>query len=178
VSGVIAAGHRKIAAPALGGPDAEGENRRITTMEERLRGYLDALRDAGLEAPERYRPPARERAGVRAAMLELLRAPDRPTAVFGLDDSFMLGIVDAVYQENLAWPDDISLFGFDDTEWTTVLRPPLSVIAQPAGELGACAAETLIARIAEPDRPRQFVTLATTWTPRASIGAPRAEGAS
>ncbi|MDR1710962.1 MAG: LacI family transcriptional regulator [Propionibacteriaceae bacterium] len=169
VSRAIAAGHTRIATPEHGGADSKQEFCRITTMEDRFRGYLDAMANAGIEVPDRYRPKARHREGVRDAVLDLLRGPDRPTALFGLDDSFMLGIVDAANAENLAWPADIAIFGFDDTDWTTVLRPPLSVIAQPAYELGLCAAEALAARIADPSRPPAMTTLATSWTERSSL---------
>lgn len=99
----------------------------------------------------------------------MLNSADRPTAVFGLDDSFTLGIIDAVYGCDLVVPDQVSIFGFDDTEWTTVVRPPLSVIAQPAYDLGTCAAQALLHRIHAPDAPRQTHVLPTTWIERGSI---------
>lgn len=166
---VIDAGHRKIAAPILRTKGSDGQANLISTMLERHQGYRDAMAEAGLAVPEAYQPSASGRAEVRAVMTEMLSGPDRPTAVFGLDDSFTLGIIDAVYACDLKIPEQVSIFGFDDTEWTTVVRPPLSVIAQPAYDLGAAAAQALLRRIQAPDGPRSTQVLPTTWIERASI---------
>jgi LacI family transcriptional regulator len=127
------------------------------------------MAEAGLAVPAAYTPGAHGRAEVRTVTTEMLSRPDRPTAVFGLDDSFTLGIIDAVYACDLEVPEQVSIFGFDDTEWTTVVRPPLSVIAQPAYDLGACAAQALLRRIQAPDDPRRTHVLPTTWIERGSI---------
>ena len=166
---VIAAGHTRIAAPILRTKGPDGRANLISTMVERHQGYRDAMSEAGLLVPSFYTPGAHGRSEVRAAVTQMLRRPDRPTAVFGLDDSFTLGIIDAVYATGLVMPHEVSVFGFDDTEWTTVVRPPLSVIAQPAYDVGTCAAESLVHRIQAPDEPRQKHVLATTWIERGSI---------
>lgn len=169
VQRVIAAGHSRIAAPLLRTRGPDGRGNVISTMSERHQGYLDAMSEAGLTVPEFLTPGAHGRAEVRSVMTEMLAHPDRPTAVFALDDSFMLGIIDAVYGSGLDLPRDVSIFGFDDTDWTTVVRPPLSVIAQPAYELGARAAEVLLRRIQAPREPRSTHVLPTTWVERESI---------
>ena len=166
---VIASGHSRIAAPILRTSGRSGHGNLISTMQERHQGYRDAMAEAGLPVPEIYVPSAHGRAEVRAVVTEMLARPERPTALFGLDDSFTLGIIDAVYASDLLIPDQVSVFGFDDTDWTTVVRPPLSVIAQPAYDLGACAAQTLLRRIQAPDAPRQTQVLPTTWIERDSV---------
>ena len=47
----------------------------------------------------------------------------------------------------LACPEDISLLGFDDFYWATLLRPRLTVVRQPAREIGMVAARLLIDHI-------------------------------
>lgn len=169
VQRVIAAGHVRIAAPVFRTMTDEGRANQISTMAERHRAYRDAMTAAGLETPEAYSPSVRGRGEMAQAVGELLRRPDRPTALFGLDDSFTMGIVDAGYDSGLRIPEEISIFGFDDTEWTTVVRPPLTVIAQPAYDLGECAARMLLRRMQHPEEPRQTEILATTWIERDSI---------
>jgi LacI family transcriptional regulator len=169
VGRVLAAGHKLIAAPAQGPDPATGRTEPLTTMGQRHRGYLDAVKAAGLELPAGYAPPANTRADVARQVGQLLASQARPSAVFGLDDSFMLGIIDAIRAERLEIGPDISVFGFDDTDWTTVVSPPLSVISQPAYELGAKAAELLEARIDNPSRPLEHCELLTTWIERESI---------
>ncbi|MDR1430976.1 MAG: LacI family transcriptional regulator [Propionibacteriaceae bacterium] len=173
VKRVIEAGHTLIATPKHGGFNSVGEPNLVSTMEERFRGYADALADAGLEVPEEYHCVAANRESVRQTALALLRSKNRPTALFGLDDSFSLGIIDAIYAAELDIPKDISFFAFDDTDWTTVIRPPLSVVSQPAYELGIRAARTLIRRIDEPAAGVSVCTLPTTWVGRSSVGAPK-----
>ncbi|MGC3952813.1 MAG: LacI family DNA-binding transcriptional regulator [Propionicimonas sp.] len=169
VQHVIEAGHTRIAAPVFRTTSDQGQANLISTMEERHRAYRDALAAAGLAAGPGYCPSVRGRQEVATAVRELLADPDRPTALFGLDDSFTMGIVDAAYASGLAIPQQVSIFGFDDTEWTTVVRPPLSVIAQPAYELGSCAAQLLLRRMRTPDAPRQTRVLPTTWIERDSV---------
>lgn len=169
VQRVIAAGHSRIAAPLLRTQGADGRGNVMSTMSERHQGYRDAMNEAGLAVPGFLTPSANGRAEVRNVVTELLARQDRPTAVFALDDHFMLGIIDAAYASGLDLPRDVSIFGFDDTDWTTVVRPPLSVIAQPAYELGARAAEVLLRRIQAPGEPRSTHVLQTTWIERESI---------
>jgi LacI family transcriptional regulator len=64
----------------------------------------------------------------------------------------------------------VSIVGFDDLEWTTIVRPPLTVIAQPVYELGLTAARRLLARIAGDESPAMVITLATTFIVRQSTG--------
>lgn len=170
VARVIAAGHVLIAAPTLvtAGPERKADL--ITTIGERYQGYRDAMRDAGLDVPPRLTPSGRGRDEVRNVMLELLSDEARPSAVFALDNSFMIGTIDAVHSLGLEVPREISVFGFDDTEWTTVVQPPLSVISQPAYDLGVEAARVLVRRIHEPSQPVQVQVLPTAWVERGSVG--------
>lgn len=169
VQRVTAAGHTRIAAPVFRTTTEDGHANQISTMAERHQAYRDAMAAAGLATPDAYSPSVRGRAGVASAVRDLLRRSDRPTALFGLDDSFTMGIVDAAYDADLQIPEEVSIFGFDDTEWTTVVRPPLSVIAQPAYDLGECSARMLLRRMQQPDAPRQTEILPTTWIERASV---------
>lgn len=79
-----------------------------------------------------------------------------------------LGAMLALADLGMRVPDDISLVGFDDLEWTTLVSPPLTVVAQPAADLGTFAAERVLLRIAgEGGRPRRF-KLETRLIARAS----------
>jgi LacI family transcriptional regulator len=81
-----------------------------------------------------------------------------------------LGAVAGTQQVGLRVPEDVSLVGFDDLEWTTIITPPLTVVAQPVYELGATAATRLIARIQGDAADARTFTLATTFMLRASTG--------
>lgn len=171
VKQVIKYGHKLIACPTLNSSTTANSATLTTTM-ERHRGYLDAMTDAGLHVHADCSPRVRGREAVRDAMTALLNREERPTAVFALDNSFMLGSIDAVQKLELSIPNQLSVFGFDDLEWATLIQPPLSVIAQPAYELGLKASEVLVRRIREQEHPLQIEVIPTTWIERGSIGSP------
>jgi DNA-binding LacI/PurR family transcriptional regulator len=46
----------------------------------------------------------------------------------------------------------VAIIGFDDLPWAEALDPPLTVVRQPAYEVGQAAAELLLKRLADPKR--------------------------
>lgn len=77
--------------------------------------------------------------------LDLLSRPDRPTAIFAGSDYIALGIARAARECGLRIPDDLSLVGYDNLPIVEWLNPPLTTVHQPLREMGALAAEMLIA---------------------------------
>ena len=140
-------GHRRIT--ALVGA-------RSTTGQQRRAGFEAALQAQGLPAPARLLPPTAEAA--RAATLELLATDERPQALLATNGLLLLGAAQALQQRGLRVPADIALAGFDNNDWTALLPPGITVIAQPTLEIGRTAVELLLQRIKEPARtPRRVV---------------------
>lgn len=141
----------------------------ISSAAERIQGYRDALETVGI-TPDGHLMSlggATREDGYRAAR-RLLEGPDRPTALFTANNFMTVGTMLALADLGLHVPDDISLVGFDDLEWTTLVDPPLTVVAQPAAELGTVAAERVLVRLAGGGgRPRRF-KLETKLITRAS----------
>jgi LacI family transcriptional regulator len=67
----------------------------------------------------------------------------------------------------------MSLVGFDDVQWMEMVSPPITVVEQPAVELGRRAASLLLRRIAEPDSAATVELLQPSLLVRGSTGAPR-----
>lgn len=129
-----------------------------TTGRERRQGFEKALREHDLTpAVMRYLPP-RIQAGHEAA-LAILSAPDRPDAILASNSLLSAGALEAIRELNLIIPDDVALAGFDETTWSTLVQPALTVIAQPTYEIGQTAMELLLKRIAQPDAPVRQVIL-------------------
>jgi LacI family transcriptional regulator len=130
---------------------------RTSTTQERVQGYRSALRRAGIDLVPAYlkfgdfhRESAREMAG------ELLDLDVPPTAIFTTDSVITLGVLEALQAARIAIPQEMSLLGFDDPEWSLVVRPALTVIAQPAYDIGTVAAQRVIAQIrGGTQRPRR-----------------------
>jgi LacI family fructose operon transcriptional repressor len=60
---------------------------------------------------------------------------------------------------DLSVPDQVGLSTFDDSFWTRLVTPAVTVIDQPAYEMGQTATELLLKRINEPERPTREIIL-------------------
>lgn len=111
---------------------------------ERLAGYKEALKEAGVSAPERWVFPANYLCedGYRA-MQEILRVLPDCTGVFAGNDSMAYGALQAIHEAGFAVPKDIALVGFDDLEFSAFTNPPLTTIRQPRYEMGKKSMEIL-----------------------------------
>jgi LacI family transcriptional regulator, galactose operon repressor len=166
VSHLLARGHRHVA--LISGPLSH------STARERQQGYELALARAGIRLrPELIQQGDFRELGGYDSMRALLALPAPPDAVFVANNLMTLGALRALHEAGRRIPDDVALVGFDDMPWATSLNPPLTAVAQPAHEMGATAAELLLARIADPQRPLRHVVLDTRLVVRASCGAPR-----
>ena len=54
------------------------------------------------------------------------------------------GVVRAVLDQGLRIPEDLSLIGFDNVEFSSIIHPPLTTIHQPKYEMGQAAVEILL----------------------------------
>lgn len=115
---------------------------------ERLKGYEDAMRQAGLEIRREYIKTGRHSTEVGyERMKELLASPDRPTAVLMGNYDTMLGAVLAVNESEFSCPEDISLIGFDSLMISGVVRPSWYMVVQPMEKMCEKAVELLLKRI-------------------------------
>ncbi len=138
-----------------------------TTGRERRQGFEKALREYNLTPVAlRYLPPRIE-AG-HEATLAILSGPDRPEAILATNSLLSAGALEAIRELNLTMPDDVALVGFDETTWTTLVQPTLTVIAQPTYEIGQTAMELLLKRIEQPETPARQVILKGQLLARAS----------
>jgi DNA-binding LacI/PurR family transcriptional regulator len=161
-------GHRRIA--VIGGPKT------FLCARARLDGFRAALDEA--EVPV---DPALVRHGrfdyadglLHGEALLNLRTP--PTAIVCGDDLQAMGVYEAARRGGLRIPEDLSVIGFDDIEFTRWSGPPLTTVRQPIEEMGATAAALVLA-LADGERPTQTrIELATTLIIRNSTTAPRAD---
>ncbi len=134
---LIESGHRRVA--LVNGPE------HVSTARDRLRGYRDALAFADAPRGDEYvrGGPFTVEHG-RVATLDLLGLRRRPDAIFSSSAILTAGVVWALRQHGVRWPDDIGLVGFGDDTWASLVTPPLTVIEQPAQQLGEVAARLLL----------------------------------
>jgi DNA-binding LacI/PurR family transcriptional regulator len=151
--------------------------RGVSVTRERLAGYKEALNHAKIPLCEALVVHSDFRlAGGESAMNQLLDLPKPPRAVLVGNNLMALGALQAVHKRGVRIPEDIAIVGFDDMPWASSLRPPLTVIAQPIEELGRIAAQMLLDRLSDRNRPVRQVVLPPQLIVRASCGFHSAEG--
>jgi DNA-binding LacI/PurR family transcriptional regulator len=106
--------------------------------------------------------------GGRLAMQELLGTPERPDAVFVGNHLMTIGALQAIVDARLAIPTDIAVVSFDDMSWSTLLRPTLTAVAQPAYDLGVESARLLLSRLEGYSGAARMVTLSPSLQIRES----------
>jgi LacI family transcriptional regulator len=146
--------------------------RNISTSTDRVLGYERALRDAGLPvSPELVTYDSFSLEGGYRQVKQMLAKEPRPTAIFATNNFLAFGALRALREANLRIPDEVSLVTFDDlpAEWHD--DPFITVLAQPAYELGRRATELLLGRLEGGARvKRQVIVLPGELIVRRSSG--------
>lgn len=122
-------GHKRVA--ELSGPESS------SLCQFRHQGYQQALRRAGIAMNNAYIHYGNFtfEAGA-AAITQLLSLSSPPTAVFCHNDIMAIGATQKAKQMGFRVPQDISIMGFDDIEFSQYCDPPLTTISQPRYEIG------------------------------------------
>ncbi|MFF2889065.1 LacI family DNA-binding transcriptional regulator [Paenibacillus sp. NPDC057967] len=115
------------------------------SSKERVRGYKEAMKEAGLE-PRIEQGNFDIPSGYEIAE-RWIKSGSLPTAVFAGDDMMAFGVMDALKNNGLRIPDDVSVVGYDDQLFATQLRPLLTTVRQPVESIGAQAIELLLKQI-------------------------------
>jgi LacI family transcriptional regulator len=141
---LIDLGHRHIA--HIQGPD-------ISPSSLRYRGYLDALKGAGIAVSRNCIVPGSfDFDSGSSAMKRLLALAPRPTAVFAANDPMAVGAIFACRDAGLRVPEDISIVGAGNIEGEHDPNPFVTTLDWPREGLGRMAATLLLEAIAQPAR--------------------------
>jgi LacI family transcriptional regulator len=145
---LIKNGYRKIAAVA--------NSEFLSITHERLAGYKEALLANGIKVNEDYIQHCFYGgmifSEIEEAIGKLSLQKDKPDAVFATSDKLTTGCLKSLKRKGLKIPDDIALTGFSNTDIADLIDPPLTVVRQPALEMGQAATELLL-RLIESKRP-------------------------
>lgn len=151
VTHLLRSGHQRIAALL---PEAT-----ITTGRERFEGYQRALAQAGVPLAHELvhfgRPVVEDGYHLARRLLEL---KPRPTALFCGTKLMTLGALRAILEMGIDVPSELQLAAFDKLDWMPCL-PPMSYAEQPTYQIGERAAQLLLARLKEPERPTEQLIL-------------------
>ncbi|WP_309105512.1 LacI family DNA-binding transcriptional regulator [Arthrobacter sp.] len=118
----------------------------VSTADSRARGYRRAIEEADLpigpELMQEGRFDARSAGDAAEALLSL---PERPTAIFAVNDISALAAMATARQRGLAVPEDVAVVGYNDSEVSSLLPIPLTSVRVPLLDMGSAAVDLLLA---------------------------------
>jgi len=140
---------------------------------DRLRGYCEGIVESGLTVDEALigRGDFTIWSGVNAAE-RLCDLGDRPTAIVCMNDEMAIGALQTCKLRGLSVPQDMSITGFDNIEYSKYCDPPLTTVSQPADDMGRIAVDELINLIEGGDGSREEHILPYEFILRSSTSAP------
>lgn len=163
VTYLIQKGHRKIAMIRASGDTSVGG--------DRYRGYEQALIDAGITLREEWivESGMSFEDGMKA-MRSILNSGELPTAVFCSTDWMAVGAMNGLTDHGLRVPEDVAVFGFDNSFIASIVRPQLSSVEYSGTEIGMTATRTLIKLIKGETAVPHHTNVAHYLTIRESTG--------
>jgi DNA-binding LacI/PurR family transcriptional regulator len=145
---LINSGYKNIA--ALAGSEY------LSITSERLAGFKDALTANNIEIKKdkilHCFYGGMVFTEIEEAVNKLFSMKQKPDAIFTTSDSLTTGCLKTLIRRGIKVPDDIAVVGFSNTELAELMNPPLTLVRQPANEMGRAATELLL-QIIESKRP-------------------------
>jgi LacI family transcriptional regulator len=162
VEHLIGHGHKRIVFLGL--------SRSLYTINARFLGYRRALQEAGLQEDGFF--GCQSAGDTLKALEERMQSSVPPTAIFASNTLATRYAMNSLYQMGLRIPGDMAFAGFDDFDGAELTASPLTVIRQPAQEMGRVAANLLFERISRGELPQTGtkVTLPVEMVIRRSCG--------
>lgn len=176
VTNLIQRGHRKIVfIEAMFGEylyknqSSRGRYNRYV-YEERIRGYLDAMKENGLKVIRSEIPVFFEHKDTNDNAAGFVRQlmQEKPTALMCYDDFTALWMLTGLKEIGLRVPQDVSVVGFDDVNTLRFVEPALSTIHVNYAEVARCAGDILFEQIDRPGQLRQ-VEFQTEYVERETV---------
>ena len=122
-----------------------GGNPGLTSLQDRLSGYREGMREIGLM--ENVHLGRFDRDSGEAIVEELFRAGGLPDAIIAANNKVIVGVLDALRRHDLKVPRDVAVACVDDIEPAAAIDPFLTAVEQPAYEMGRQSMELLLSRI-------------------------------
>jgi LacI family transcriptional regulator len=129
-----------------------GLSRKLFTINARFQGYKRAMQDAGFEVDGFFGCDSQD--DTLSALQAKLQGPNAPTAFFTSNTLATRYVLAGLITCGVKMAQDVALVGFDDFDLADLTSPPLTVVRQPAQEMGRVAASLLFERIARGELPQ------------------------
>lgn len=123
----------------------------LSITKERYRGYLDALKEAGMQPEPTFSLHCCRSDEENVELItELLKSENRPDGILSSVEKLALATYHAVKKTKLSIPDDLKIITFSNMSSAGLLSPSLSTITQPALTIGQECAKLLIKKLTKP----------------------------
>ena len=142
--------------------------RGTVAAEDRLQGYLKAMKRAGLSTQGLVAEGDFNRPSGAAGAAQLIDAG--VDAIFAANDATAAGALDELRSRGLSVPGQVALAGFDDLDFAAELDPPLTTIRQGVHAQGSEAARALFGLLESPQTPRRVLLPTELVIRRSTIG--------
>lgn len=141
----------------------------LNISEERTTGYLSGLKKCGLDfQPELLVKCNLSTKDAMKATAQLLELPERPDAIFGINDTVAFAAMKEIKRRGLRIPEDVALVGFTDEFHSTVVDPALTSITHPTFEIGQEAARLFFKSVENSEAEPEQIVLKTKLVVRDS----------
>jgi LacI family transcriptional regulator len=149
-------------------------NSHLRTIKGRIAGYEESLRHAKLSRTKILK--LSNLMDATTTLSEMFTSRNRPDALFTANNSSTIWVIEALRDMNIKIGMDVSLVGFDDVDFYTLITPPITAVRQPAAELGRMSVRLLMQRIKGDSSPSSVRTvLPVSLVIRESCGCKRRE---
>jgi LacI family transcriptional regulator len=128
-----------------------GLSRSLFTINTRFLGYRRAMQDAGLETCAVFDCASEE--VVERVLKAKLEGNSPVSAILASNTLATRYVLGAIARLGMHVPNDLAFAGFDDFDLAEFTSPPLTVVRQPAQEMGRVAASLLFDRITRGETP-------------------------
>lgn len=119
-------------------------NKSIQSNSIKLQGYLRALKEASIDVNEDFIIYGDGNYdGGMAGVKQLLERPNYPNKIFVTTDEVAVGVTHGLQDAGLRVPEDVEVFGFNNTRVAKMVRPTLTTVVQPIYDIGAVAMRLL-----------------------------------
>ena len=143
MSDLIQHGHRHIA--------FMGAVPKFSPTMDRVRGYRDALREAGLPSGDDYMCCSDVTQEMGAEWMRYLLNETDVTAALIASSPMTVGAMSYIHAQNIPIPGRMAIVSYGDYDWMPLCNPPLNGILQPNKEVGRLAAQHLLSMLNDPE---------------------------
>jgi LacI family transcriptional regulator len=162
---LIKTGHKKIAAFAV-------SPAYVSSIKERISGYKDALKDAGLESSNKLLieiPFDQVKQAVKKEIIKLTHPELKVDAIFAINNNIAVACLETFKELQIKVPADVAFVAFDDIDAFKLTTPQVTAIDQPLEEICSQAVDILMLEIRKPKKSKKEVLLKPQLIIRESV---------